>query len=228
MYNLKKLLKKLLYNKIVGKILIKNILRTHSFSYKLSGIYSSILNDDTHPKHKIVDYFKWYIDNIDSSDIIVDIGCNKGYMANVMSQKAKKVYGIEILNEFVEHANKYYKSNNLIFYNADATKFDFQDLKYIPTVFTLSNVLEHIENRVQFLIDIQKKLKSKVKFLIRVPMIDREWIVLYKKQLGLEYRLDKTHFIEYTFEKFKQEINASGLEIENCHIRWGEIYAICK
>ena len=225
---IKGLLKKFIYNKLIARLIIKKILRIHTLSYKLSGIYSSILNNDSHPKHKIVDYFKWYIDNIDSSDIIVDIGCNKGYMANVMSQKAKKVYGIEILNEFVEHANKYYKSNNLIFYNADATKFDFQDLKYIPTVFTLSNVLEHIENRVQFLIDIQKKLKSKVKFLIRVPMIDREWIVLYKKQLGLEYRLDKTHFIEYTFEKFKQEINASGLEIENYHIRWGELYAICK
>ena len=225
---IKGLLKKFIYNKLIARLIIKKILRIHTLSYKLSGIYSSILNNDSHPKHKIVDYFKWYIDNIDGSDVIVDIGCNKGYMANIMSQKAKQVYGIEILNEFVEHANKYYKSNNLIFYNADATKFDFQDLKYIPTVFTLSNVLEHIENRVQFLIDIQKKLKSKVKFLIRVPMIDREWIVLYKKQLGLEYRLDKTHFIEYTFEKFKQEINASGLEIENCHIRWGEIYAICK
>lgn len=225
---MKKLLKRILYSKIVGNFIIKKILRIHTLSYKLSGIYSSIINDGSHPKHKIIDYFSWYLDNINTSDIIIDIGCNKGYMANIMSQKAKQVYGIEILNEFVEYANKNYKSNNLAFYCADATNFDYKDLAYIPTVFTLSNVLEHIDNRVQFLKDIQKSLRSEVKFLIRVPMIDREWIVLYKKQLGLEYRLDKTHFIEYTFEKFKQEINASGLIIENYHIKWGEIYAICK
>lgn len=225
---MKEFLKNLIYNKLVAKLILKKILRIHTLSYKLSGIYSSIINDGSHPKHKIIDYFSWYLDNINTSDIIIDIGCNKGYMANIMSQKAKQVYGIEILNEFVEYANKNYKSNNLAFYCADATNFDYKDLAYIPTVFTLSNVLEHIDNRVQFLKDIQKSLRSEVKFLIRVPMIDREWIVLYKKQLGLEYRLDKTHFIEYTFEKFKQEINASGLIIENYHIKWGEIYAICK
>lgn len=225
---MKELIKKLIYNKLVAKLILRNILRIHTLSYRLSGIYSSIINDGSHPKHKIIDYFTWYLDNINTNDIIVDIGCNKGYMANIMSQKAKQVYGIEILNEFVEHANKNYKSDNLIFYCADATKFDYKDLTHIPTVFTLSNVLEHIDNRVQFLKDIQKNLRSEVKFLIRVPMIDREWIVLYKKQLGLEYRLDKTHFIEYTLEKFKQEINASGLIIENYHIKWGELYAICK
>ena len=40
------------------------------------------------------------------------------------------------------------------------------------------------------------------KFLIRVPMIDREWISVYKKQLGLEW--DNTRFIEYELNNQKR------------------------
>jgi hypothetical protein len=44
------------------------------------------------------------------------------------------------------------------------------------------------------------------KLLIRVPVIDRDWIVVIKKELGLEYRLENTHFTEYTFKEFLQEL----------------------
>jgi len=67
----------------------------------------------------------------------------------------------------------------------------------------LSNILEHIENRVKFLNKI-KNLAPKI--LIRVPMINRDWITLYKKELGVEWRLDKTHYIEYTLESFEKEL----------------------
>jgi len=53
--------------------------------------------------------------------------------------------------------------------------------------------LEHIENRIEFLNKI-KNLAPKI--LIRVPMINRDWITLYKKELGMEWRLDKTHYID--------------------------------
>ena len=85
---MKALLKKIIYNKTVAKISIKLILRLHSFTYKLSGIYSSILNDGNHPKHKIINYFKWFSDNISEKDNVIDIGCNKGYMSYIISSKA--------------------------------------------------------------------------------------------------------------------------------------------
>jgi len=37
-------------------------------------------------------------------------------------------------------------------------------------------------------------------------MINRDWITLYKKELGVEWRLDKTHYIEYTLESFEKEL----------------------
>ena len=98
-------------------------------------------------------------------------------------------------------------------------------------VFT-SNVLEHIENRVDFLKNIIKQIPwdrgLQKKILIRVPMVDRDWITIYKKQMGIECRLDKTHYTEYTYLQFKDELNKSNIEIVSHHIQYGELYAVCK
>ena len=221
-------IKRFLLSKTVAKLIIMPLLRLHSFAYKYSGVYSVILNEGSHPKHGIIRYFDWFNNNINKQDVVVDIGCNKGYMVNYLSNKAKYVYGIEIISEFIEYANDNYTRDNIMFINEDATKFNFKSLNHNISIVTLSNVLEHIDNRVDFLKKIKSNIQSNIKFLIRVPMINREWIVIYKKNMGLEYRLDKTHFIEYTIEKFKDEIEEAGLKILNHEIKWGEIYAICE
>ena len=59
-------------------------------------------------------------------------------------------------------------------------------------------------------------------------MIDREWTAVYKKEVGVEYRLDRTHFIEYTYVEFKNELLRANIFIINYHIKFGEIYAICE
>ncbi|GAI45387.1 unnamed protein product, partial [marine sediment metagenome] len=66
------------------------------------------------------------------------------------------------------------------------------------------------------------------RFLFRTPIIDREWIVLYKKELGLEYRLDPTHYVEYTLEQFKEELGRANIATKKVDIRFGEIYAVCE
>jgi hypothetical protein len=61
-----------------------------------------------------------------------------------------------------------------------------------------------------------------------VPMIDRDWLALFKKEKGVEYRLDKTHFTEYTIESFEEEIKEADLKIESYSVQFGEIWAIIK
>ena len=53
-------------------------------------------------------------------------------------------------------------------------------------------------------------------------MINRSWLPLYKKSLGLEYRLDWGHFIEYTLETFQNEIKDSGLKSISYDIQFGK------
>ena len=222
---------KIIQMEFFSKILIKPVLKLHTISYKLAGIMSIQLNNNIHPKHKIMQYKEWFLSNLNDNSIVLDVGCNTGMMPEVMSQKVTFVYGVEIEQQHVEVARNLRQRDNIEYICADATTYDYLECMPIDIV-TLSNVLEHIEYRVDFLKrlvgQIIWKNKNNKQLLIRVPMIDREWIAIYKKELGLEYRLDNTHFIEYTYEQFKNELTQSGIKILSHHIKFGEIYAVCK
>ncbi len=203
-------------------LLLKLLFGLDNFCYRRISKLAIRDNGGIHPKHRIMNYHQFFIDNIKSSDSVLDIGCGNGAVAYDLVKKAKLVLGIDINKKNIKFAKKYYKRKNLNFIIGDATKFQF---KRKFDVIILSNVLEHIKNRVVFLKRI-KRLAPKI--LIRVPMIDRDWLVLYKKEKGTEYRLDKTHFIEYTEKLFRGEIEKAGLEITNYSVHFGEIWAILK
>jgi SAM-dependent methyltransferase len=209
-----------------NKAILKFILELHSISYSFISLISTRLNNGIHPKHQIIKYKEWFAENIKANTTILDIGCSTGLMCRLISKKAKKVYGIDINNSAIDCAKKNNQVNNVEYIHADATVFNYQSIELIDCVL-LSNVLEHIDDRVLFIKNIIKKVKwrKKVKFLIRVPMIDRDWLVLYKKQMGVSWKLDKTHFTEYTLEEFSKEIEQCNLKILKYSIRWGEIYA---
>ena len=226
---LKRIIGKILKTPPFPKFLISPILKLHSFCYIVAGSMAIQLNDGLHPKHNLMRYKEWFLDNIKKDWVVLDVGCNTGMMPKLMSSSASFIYGIELNYKLIEEAKNKRQKNNIQYICADATLFDYSQCKPIDCV-TLSNVLEHIEFRVNFLkkLILQIKWKNKRRFLIRVPMIDRDWITLYKKELGLEWRLDKTHYTEYTFEEFKKELNKASIKIEKFHIRFGEIYAICE
>ena len=94
-------------------------------------------------------------------------------------------------------------------------------------VVILSNVLEHVNQRISFLNNIIKKIKPKF-FIIRVPAFDRDWRVPLKKELGIEWRLDSTHYIEYTKETLLDELLRSNIDIIDCKSAWGEIWLTGK
>jgi 2-polyprenyl-3-methyl-5-hydroxy-6-metoxy-1,4-benzoquinol methylase len=205
------------------KLLLKFILKIHSFSYRITSILSKKLEKDhIHPKHRIMNYHKFFVDNINSGDDVLDVGCGNGALTFDLSKKARNVIGIDIKEENISLAREKYSASNIKYIIGDAVDYKF-DQKF--NVIILSNVLEHIENRTEFL-DKIKFLAPKL--LIRVPMINRDWITLYKKELGLEWKSDRSHFTEYTFETFKEEINQVGLKIENYSIQFGEIWAVIK
>lgn len=110
---------------------------------------------------------------------------------------------------------------DLIYGVGDITKIDLPGR--FETV-VLSNVLEHIEKRLELLERLKTKVSPK-RFLIRVPMIDRDWTVYFRRELGLPYFSDPTHFIEYTLESFVQEMQEARLAVSSYEVKWGELYA---
>ena len=207
---------------MIYKIIVKIILRSHTFFYRWSGFFSGKAEGGVHPKHRLTNYHKFFIDNVEPNDTVLDIGCGKGELTFDLAKKAKNVVGVDFNEKSINLSKNKFSAFNIKYFLGDVTK-DLPDQKF--DVLVLSNVLEHIENRIEFLNKI-KKLGNKI--LIRVPMINRDWITLYKKELGLEWRLNRGHFTEYTLESFKKEIEQAGLFIQDYSVQFGEIWAVIK
>ncbi len=199
---------------------LKLSLKFSNFLYKLISYLAIKREGGIHPKHRLLDYHAFFLTHVSSQDTVLDIGCNNGAVTYDIAKKAKRVVGIDIDERNIETAKRTHSKDNITYVIGDATK----DLgAEVFDVIIISNVLEHIEHRVEFL----KKIKPLAKkFLIRVPMFNRDWIPLYKKELGVEWRLDLTHYTEFTEPQFRKEISESGYAIESLSIQFGEIWAV--
>ena len=181
--------------------------------------------DGLHTKHKHTKYHDFFIKNTEENSEVIDIGCGNGSLAFDIANSVKgvNVYGIDIAENNIAIAKSKYLAGNITYVCGNALKdLPIQEFDIV----VLSNVLEHIEYRVSFLKTILSKYSPK-KILIRVPVFERDWRVPLKKELGMDYRLDKTHHIEYSNAEFISEISDAGLKIESCKINWGEIWAVC-
>ena len=86
---------------------------------------------------------------------------------------------------------------------------------------------ENIGKAIKWILDADLQIKPK-KILIRVPILQRDWTVLKKKEIGIEWRLDKTHEIEYTEKNFKKEMLEAGLKIKKLELIWSEIWCVLE
>lgn len=191
--------------------------------YQLQGQESIRYGNGIHTKHKHLKYHDFFIENIPPYSKVLDIGCGNGALTFDISKKVNNVtiYGIDCIKNNIEYAEKHFKADNITYVCGDALK-DLPNMTF--NVIIMSNVLEHIEHRVEFL----KKLKrvyNPQKILLRVPIFERDWRVPLKEELGIDYRLDQTHFIEYRQDEFWKEIKEAGLEVDHFVVQWGEIWA---
>ena len=203
------------------KAALKFLLRLDTELYKYQSQSAIDYGNGIHPKHRLMNYHDFFVNRISAADRILDIGCGNGAVAYDLAQVCKKVVGIDISEKNIQSALAHYQHPNLEFRVGDALKDFAQDA---CDVIVLSNVLEHLPERPTFLRRLQKALSPRI-VLIRVPVFERDWRIPLKKELGLEWRLDDTHEIEFTLETFASEMHEAGLLIRHLEVRWGEIWA---
>jgi SAM-dependent methyltransferase len=167
------------------------------------------------------------VNRLQKNWIVLDIGCGNGALAYDLKEKCASVFAIDINPENIERARAEFSRDGVIYICGDAVMYDFQQK---CDAIILSNFLEHIKDRIGFLRRLYENQNSEDPpvLLVRVPMITRDWISLYKKEIGVEWRLDSTHHTEYTLEEVKGELREAGLEIESYEIQFGEFYGVAK
>lgn len=175
-----------------------------------------------HVKHRLMQYHDFFVDRIARGERVLDIGCGYGAVAySVASQSGAIVTGVDFNSENIALARARFQHPNLTFIEGDALK-DLPQGRF--DVILLSNILEHLDRRIEFLSATCKRFNPK-RYLIRVPMINRDWRVPLRKELGLFHFSDKTHYTEYMQDSFEEEMRAAGLLVAHLQINWGEIWA---
>jgi len=177
-----------------------------------------------HPKHRLMQYHLFFTERMTPMEKVLDIGSGRGFLSFKMAEAGALVTGIELSQKNVDTSKKLYQHKNLNFVQGDAW-IDLPGKKFDTAV--MSNVLEHIDNRVEFLKMVQAK-NNPDRWLIRVPCFDRDWIVPMAKELGIDSRLDETHFTEFTIKSFEKEMNEAGLKPIHTQVIWGEIWSELK
>jgi SAM-dependent methyltransferase len=190
--------------------------------YSLQGQQSVRYNGGIHTKHRHTRYHDFFTSHIHEGERVLDIGCGIGAVAYDVAEKAgARVLGIDLNAANIALACQRYQHPRVTYQVGDA-------LKDLPSetfdVVILSNVLEHLPGRAEFLRRVQTAARP-TRLLIRVPLFERDWRVPLKCELGVEWRLDPTHETEYTLESFAEEMAAAELRVSYQEVRWGEIWA---
>lgn len=208
--------------KIIIKFTLILAVKLDNFIYRVITKLAIIDNNGVHPKHEILRYGDFFLKNIVAGDRVLDVGCAKGEVAFLVSNVAKEVVGIDINSEKIIQAKKSRIKNNIEYVVGDVTLYNFNG-KFDKII--LSNVLEHIDKRIEFLTKLHNLGNT---ILLRVPMLDRDWLSVYKKNKGFEYRLDRTHYIEYTIKSITNESELSDWYLEKYSVQFGELWGILK
>lgn len=176
-----------------------------------------------HPKHRLMKYHAFFTQHLSKQNTVLDVGCGYGAVAYSMAVAGATVTGIDMDETNIRHARERYRHPRCTFC-VGCVPETLPEGNFDTVV--LSNVLEHIDRRQPFLARLQEVLHPQ-QWLIRVPMINREWTVPLRQELGLFAYSDPTHQTEYTEQTFRKEMQSAGLSIQEMQINWGEIWAVC-
>ncbi|MBN1841349.1 MAG: class I SAM-dependent methyltransferase [Deltaproteobacteria bacterium] len=201
---------------------LRFLFRLDSRFYALQGQKAVEYGGGLHTKHRHIGYHEFFISRIHKGERVLDVGCGVGAVAYDVAERAgAQVVAIDFNARAIEEARKR-RSHRRVEYRVGNVLEDALDGPF--DVVILSNVLEHLQERSAFLRRLKEAAKPS-RILIRVPLFERDWRVPLKRELGMEWRLDPTHEIEYAVESFDEELGSAGLILSHREVRWGEIWA---
>lgn len=174
-----------------------------------------------HVKHRLTRYHDYFVERIRPGERVLDVGCGKGELAYDVAERAgatvvgidRAAWALSFARSRFAHPRVAYVESDALTYTADGP-FD---------VAILSNVLEHVGPRVELLRALRERVGAG-RLLVRVPMVDRDWVVPLRRELGLTYFSDPEHEVEYTPELLREELRAAGWEMSEPTLVWGEIW----
>lgn len=176
-----------------------------------------------HPVRKCSETF--ILDNINKTDVVLDLGCNLGEISFMIAEKAKEVIGIDYNKKAIEIAQQRYNKSNLKFYNREALEF-LKDNSVKFNVLILSHILEHLDNPKEFLLNFKDYFDQ---IYIELPDFERHYLNHYRQNLNLSLIYsDNDHISEFDRDELKTLLNECNIEVTKEEYRYGLQKLWCK
>jgi 2-polyprenyl-3-methyl-5-hydroxy-6-metoxy-1,4-benzoquinol methylase len=202
---------------------LRRLLLLHDDLERRIDVLAIDLDGGIHAKHRLTRYHDFFVDRMRPGEAVLDVGCGKGELAHDLALRGgAHVTGIDVNPSSLAFARARFAAAGVEFVEADARVW--QPPRRFDAI-VLSNVLEHIERRVELLRRLAETAQP-ARLLIRVPSRERDWLVPLREELGLPWHSDPTHETEYTVEQLRGELAAAGLELTELVQRYGELWAV--
>ncbi len=221
-YRIYYLLRKVFPKKKLLIFLLRINWLTQRLSYEQTYLYEkdrSIVDSEILRPNNIPDI----LHSTKPGDKVLDFGGGVGNVTRALLTQGCKV-------TYVDHSLSAQRQAELVF-----SKYDMFEIADPSDIFTiknkkfdlvvLSHVLEHVDERKEFLEQISE-LTSKIH--IEVPDLASDALNFIRLNLGLQVHKDDDHVIEFTIETLEQILLDSGLIIESLRSRDGCLVAICR
>ena len=203
--------------------LLRWLCRLDNALYRAISLAAIRYEGGLHPKHRLTGYHDFFVERVRPGERVLDVGCGVGALAADLARlKDARVTGVDLDRHAVAEARRLRRDPRLTFLEADARALPAGGFDVV----ILSNVLEHLDHRVEFLREVVARAAPQ-RLLVRVPLFERDWRVPLKQELGVDFRLDPTHRLEYSLERLEAEVGEAGLLVQERQVRWGEIWAVC-
>ena len=200
---------------------MRQLLEVYADAYYGMDRGASDYDGGVHAKHRLTRYHDFFVERIHAGERVLDVGCGKGELAyDVAERTGATVVGIDRAGWALSFARSRFSHPRVTYVESDALAYE-ADARFDVAI--LSNVLEHVREREALLRSLRERAGAG-RLLLRVPSVERDWVVPLRRELGLSYFSDPEHELEYTPDLLRDELRAAGWEMGEPSAVWGEIW----
>lgn len=129
---------------------------------------------------------------------VLDIGCGTGYGTAELAQHARSATGIDIAPDAIVYATEHYPIRNTTFLAASASAIPFPGASF--DLITAFEVIEHLDNWHELLIEARRLLHPEGTFLVSTPN------KLYYAESRAKEGPNPFHAHEFEFAEFREAL----------------------
>lgn len=137
-----------------------------------------------------------------NNKVVLDMACGSGYGTQILAERAKKVYGVDLASDAIEFAQKHHIEDNIQFCNSSIEKFNLKENK--ADIVVSFETIEHIEDTDLYFKCVINNVKENGICIISTPVVMNNG----------QSKTNPYHVNEFTIERFKEELNKYFISVD--------------